>query len=56
MKFEYKIMQEKYLLLSESELNRMGDQGWELVTHHYSSGVGHTFIFKRQRPNLSKTS
>lgn len=51
MKFEYKTFQVK---LDDSDLNKLGDQGWELVSHTavavsnlMSSGFGQYYVFKR---------
>lgn len=48
-KFEYKKITVK---LTETDLNKMGREGWELVTHtSVMSGTGlkQCFIFKRPR-------
>ncbi|MDQ1611385.1 MAG: hypothetical protein QOG00_1316 [Pyrinomonadaceae bacterium] len=43
-KWEYKMI-DSYRL-EESELNRLGDEGWELVIYSYD---GSYFIFKRPK-------
>lgn len=46
-KFEYISFQEA---LSDSDLNRLGLEGWELVTHTavVASEFGQYYIFKRE--------
>ena len=49
--FEYKVLKDKVFrksLITEEELNRLGKQGWELVSLTAIDGLG-TAIFKRER-------
>ena len=53
-KFEYKTTQTK---LTDAELNKLGDEGWELITHtavavnQFLSGAafGQYYVFKREK-------
>lgn len=46
-KYEYKTFQNA---LSDTELNRLGEQGWELVAHTaFGSGMGQYYVFKREK-------
>ena len=48
--FEYKVLKDKVFrksLITEEELNRLGKQGWELVSISAIDGIGSAF-FKRE--------
>ena len=45
-KWEYKVVGHT---LSEGELNRLGDEGWELVIVAGAGSVNCTMIFKRPK-------
>ena len=49
MKWEYKSFNQK---LTDSDLNRLGEEGWELIVHTAvvnDSAFGQYYIFKRQK-------
>ena len=43
-KWEYKMV--KNIMMTEDELNRLGREGWELVTYNYDDN---RYIFKRPK-------
>ena len=56
MEFEYKILKFKHegniidddvITIAESEINKMGKNGWELVEHYHHNSNYSLFIFKR---------
>ncbi len=45
-KFEYGILEGN---LTSKDLNRQGDQGWELVTVNGNSAFNERYVFKREK-------
>ena len=49
MKYEYNAISNS-TFLGDGLLNRLGEDGWELVSHTYSSDMlTHYYIFKREK-------
>ena len=51
IKWKYKIKQSDCIALIESDINKLGDQGWELVSIIESNGLFGTFSLIFKRPN-----
>lgn len=45
--FEYKILHAAHHSLTESALNELGKQGWELISVYWHGQTIHTVIMKR---------
>jgi hypothetical protein len=39
--------------LHENMLNKLGEAGWELITHVYQQTVHHVYTFKREKIDKS---
>ncbi len=39
--------------LGEKILNKLGEAGWELITHAYQQTVHHVYTFKREKEKAS---